>query len=290
MPPIPPECLECVVFLYPSKEAAEEGVTDPDLGGTGFLASTPLDPDAPTRDDLRALYVVTNEHVAREAAAVRLSSAVGAKQILTPEPAEWIYPNERPEACEDDLAVLPLRLTTDYPQFSSVPVQARHARVVESADQDFPSVVPGRDAFFAGRYVTLSGKQENQPIARFGSVSMTLPAEPLEREGHPPQESFLVEARSQGGFSGSPVFVYDVASQIRSTMSDLALLGIVWGHLPIERKIIDGEKERPIPVDWYVDENSNMACVVPAWRIIELLQKQEVIDLREEVKREGPTG
>jgi hypothetical protein len=270
VPPIPAECLDCVAFLYPSAAAARRGNTTG--GGTGFLASTPLDASTPLGpDQARALYVVTNEHCARHTPTVRLSTKDGDSEIITPEQSEWHY---HPDG--DDVAVLPVGLCSDHARFQSVPVQSRHAGVVDedraTTTATASSVRPGLDAFFVGRYVTLSGIQRNLPVVRFGAVAMT-PSERVERKDHPDQDSFLVEARSQSGFSGSPVFVYSVMSgglgNPYTGMGQAALLGIVWGHLSTP-----------------TGENSNMACVVPAWKIVELIeQKKELIELREAQKR-----
>ena len=60
------------------------------------------------------------------------------------------------------------------------------------------------------------------------------------------QESFLVEARSLSGYSGSPVFVYEPGAEaVIETSQDsteasvdlipmerMAMLGVGWGHLP----------------------------------------------------------
>jgi len=65
----------------------------------------------------------------------------------------------------------------------------------------------GDDIFMVGRFITFDGKQRNTPVVRFGQISM-LPAEPVEVDGGRAQEEvFLVECRSIGGLSGSPVFV-----------------------------------------------------------------------------------
>ena len=289
VPPIPSEYLDCVVFLYPTQAQAETGNTAD--GGTGFLASTPLDASTLLGpDQVRALYVVTNRHCAERTPAIRLNTTDGAMEIITPEQSEWHY---HPDG--DDVAVLPLGLASERPQFQSVPVQSRHAGVVDEgwvvSEATFPKVQPGTDAFFVGRYVTHSGVQRNLPVVRFGSVAMT-PTEPIEQGDGFKQDSFLVEARSQSGFSGSPVFVYNTMAgglgAIRAAMGELSLVGIVCSHLPIQRPALDPTTRKPITQGFYVQENSNMACVVPAWKIVELIeQKKELIKLREAQKRKS---
>lgn len=94
-----------------------------------------------------------------------------------------------------------------------------------------------------------------------------------------------MEARSQGGFSGSPVFTYLELAHPRMPIVEarnITLLGIVWGHIPHYKRILEGDKKTRIPQDWWVPDNSNMACVIPAWRIVELLNIQELRDMRSE--------
>src|SRR5205814_5913498 len=70
---------------------------------------------------------------------------------------------------------------------------------------------PGDDVFVVGRFINHEGRQRNHPTARFGCIGQ-MPLEPIpqDRPHQPPfmQESYLVEARSIGGYSGSPVFVH----------------------------------------------------------------------------------
>lgn len=269
VPPIRAEYLDCVVFLYPSVEAARVGNTA--SGGTGFLGSTALDrgsglgPDQP-----RALYVVTNAHCAVHTPVVRLNTEDGDVEIIEPQQSEWHYHPNR-----DDVAVLPLGLRSEHPKFQSMYVESNIGPVIDEghlfSETKCPRVQPGTDAFFVARYVTVSGVQRNLPVVRFGAVAMA-PTEPIERPDGTPQDSFLVEARSQNGFSGSPVFVYDVLGgglgNPYAGIGNIAMLGIVWGHLPTP-----------------TGENSNMACVVPAWKIVELIETKELVNLREEQKR-----
>ncbi len=94
-------------------------------------------------------------------------------------------------------------------------------------------------------------------------------------------ESFAVEMRSIGGYSGSPVFVYfntfdprpnieGVEPPVRSTYSvhglqveniGPLLLGIDWGHIPLNDSLIDPETGK---LKHYIKSNSNMAGVAPA--------------------------
>lgn len=78
-------------------------------------------------------------------------------------------------------------------------------------------VGPGDDVFVVGRFINSQGKLRNIPSVRFGNIAQ-MPLKPIEQGrvfGEFQQESFLVEARSISGFSGSPVFLILLAASSR---------------------------------------------------------------------------
>jgi hypothetical protein len=150
-----------------------------------------------------------------------------------------------------------------------------------------------------GRLWVHSGARRNLPILRFGHIAM-MPTEDLaapqsergERlEGLGPQEAFIVEMKSIGGFSGAPVFVIRDAPRF-----DCRILGIDYAHMsgPWEMQLADGT--------WDVvkdSENVGFAGVIPAWKIRTFLmtderlkQDQEAVGkmIRDQRKQEGQRG
>lgn len=96
-------------------------------------------------------------------------------------------------------------------------------------------------------------------------------------------ECFLCEVKSIGGFSGSPVFVYiapftarpDTPQQLSSEVLSPWLLGINWGHRLDKERIRD--KDGDLREDEsYVNRNTGIACVAPAWCLTELLDDAEL--------------
>jgi len=99
-----------------------------------------------------------------------------------------------------------------------------------------------------------------------------LPIEPLENPLGKPRLHFLVEIRSVSGFSGSPVIVNDLPYSIQGTRPEPFqefLLGIDCGHMPKDEKLM----------------KSGIAAVVPAWRLTELLERDELKLDRQERER-----
>lgn len=82
-----------------------------------------------------------------------------------------------------------------------------------------------------------------------------------------------MEIRSISGFSGSPVFVYDLPFHLQGTRTEQFgqfLLGIDCGHMPGGQSLL----------------RSGVAAVVPAWRIMELLECQQLKEARDENRKQ----
>jgi hypothetical protein len=127
------------------------------------------------------------------------------------------------------------------------------------------------------------------PTVRQGNI-----ARMPEKIDHPrgyEQESFLIEARSLSGYSGSPVFLYvppfDWRGQPGGPLSDvqhLALLGIDWGHQPDLAPVLAPDRETPwSDAKLWVRQNSGLMNVVPAWRIDSFLMGDEELKERRQV-------
>ena len=90
------------------------------------------------------------------------------------------------------------------------------------------------------RFIAHRGRATNNPIARFGSISLMPNPNELVRDGRGNDvEAYLIEMRSHAGFSGSAVFVLIPQQSFRGTIGDTSLesnvtyfrlLGIDAGH------------------------------------------------------------
>lgn len=266
MPRIADDFLDCVFYLYPSREAAEKGE---EAGGTGFWVSY-----APTgRDDAFFIFAVTNKHVVAESGAsvIRLNKIGGGVDILEIEPHEWHFTGAH------DLAIIHCSPDSSVHRFKAMP-DTRFISHEIIAKED---IGPGDEVFMVGRFIKHDGKLTNIPSVRFGTLSM-----PVGQIAHPTigmQESFAVEMRSWSGYSGSPVFVYPSSwnmnkNEVNIGNHKIFLLGIDWGHIvdhwEIREKIVDIDTAasgtpRAVP---YVAANTGMNGVVPAWRLHEMLR------------------
>ena len=132
----------------------------------------------------------------------------------------------------------------------------------------------GNEVAFAGLFVNHHGRLRNEPIVRFGNIA-AMPAEPVSAKVGD-IEAYLVESRSVGGLSGSPVFV-DVG-HYRSVNRRLEprptgnmmmyLLGIMNGHW-------DAPKEAAAVDDGISTEYVNMgiAVVTPIDKLLKVIEQ-----------------
>jgi hypothetical protein len=123
-----------------------------------------------------------------------------------------------------------------------------------------------------GLFAHLSGSERNLPIIRFGNIAM-IPDEPVPtRIGM--IEAYLIEARSIGGLSGSPAFVYKRAQG----RVKLYLMGLMHGHWDIPPE----NKNDLAITDSFGSVNMGIAIVVPAKKILEVINHPELVAIRQE--------
>ncbi|WP_156041783.1 trypsin-like peptidase domain-containing protein [Bradyrhizobium sp. URHD0069] len=272
MPRINDAFLDCVVYLYPSEAAAEDGEK---MGGTGFLVGRSAQAG---NQVIATLFVVTNKHVIDNGSmVVRLNTQDGKKDVIPLDGAKWFT---HPDG--DDLAVCPIGLNVAHRfQFVELNQFLTH-EIIKTFD-----IGCGDDVFIVGRFVSHEGKQKNLPTVRWGSVAQ-MPWEPIIQDDGFAQESFLVEARSISGFSGSPVFL-EIPPQViipklpkgmipeQSKRPNMPfplgpwLMGIDYCHMYAKEKVHSRITGKPVSDDWYVRLNTGIMGVVPAWKLADIL-------------------
>jgi hypothetical protein len=298
MPRIFDEIVECVIYIYDSLSDAQAGERQ---GGSGFLVGIPFQ----ANPDWVHTYFITNQHAIRSARqpVIRINRKDGKVEYFATEKLKW---KAHPEG--DDISALPFdAFHEDALTLRFIPLDM----FITDSLIKREDVGIGDDTFMVGRFINHEGRQRNAPALRFGNIAM-MPIEKIERKDGFQQESFLVEMRSIPGYSGSPVFLYSTHAwtdfsnreleeksktyidRIISVSSlDLSrsiaslrpkgpyLLGIDWCHLCTKEFVREnnGEQE-PIQERWIVRSNSGMAGVIPAWKIRELLDTDELVEAR----------
>lgn len=266
--------LDCVIYLYPTKEAAKNSEN---AGGSGFIACI----QSKTVPTTFYTYAVTNKHIIDENnKVIRVNKQDGSIDII--DNLNWIpHPNG------DEVAVASLSIDQNIHKLNFMVSDILFATKDKIKELDIDI---GDEVYIAGRFQGMDGKIQNTPTIRIGNIAQ-MPIEPHRHESGILLESYLVECHSISGFSGSPVFVYIPPLTMRPNSSIMNLvwhrlfLGIDWGHKRIRENIErynntnnKWEKEAELKVL----SNSAMMSVVPAWKLKELLDQDEFMKVREE--------
>jgi len=292
MPKLPSYFFRSVIYLYETREHAEQGKP---FGGTGFLVGEAVE----GRTDGVHVFAVTNWHVAVSggASVVRVNKLGGGVDIFELDPSDWTFVPKG-----HDLAIAPIPVSIDAHDVSAVDVKF----FLTEADVEKFKVGVGEDAFMVGRFVDHDGVESNVPAVRFGHISV-MPQAIRQFTGAEKLKSFVLDMHSRRGYSGSPVYVY------RTYQSDLAqgtpeesgevfikLLGIHWGQFQEEWKVHAGRKGRAesdilreTDDERFIQGLSGMTMVIPAWDIAEMLKLPKIIkakqrDIEELERFRGP--
>lgn len=268
VPRLPDHVLRAMVFLFPSVEAAEVGQK---AGGTGFFVSLPF-----SNNGLHHFYVVTNRHVVdsgnRTVRVNWLEWEHGSMFNHEIDDDDWV----RHPTCDVAIAWVPLN------------VFIREALAFPADDLlmtrgDFEAweIGPGDDVVLVSRHIEHQGTERNRPIVHSGMLSLSPPDlvyNPTLRHKEP---AFLVESRSWGGFSGSPVLVYRHPNQVdlqgREPIDAQVVLGVLWGHLRAKEPVVDNDRK---PTGNFVWVNTGTVAVAPAWCIRDLLYDPRLVERR----------
>jgi hypothetical protein len=269
MPRVPDKYLECVVYLYTSIPAAQSGER---VGGTGFIVGVNGSDEA-----TKFFYVVTNKHVIEGGSTtVRFNTPNGIHEAFEFDESNWF------KAKNADLAIY-LLPNPDPNVWAFSPVSVDQFVTRENIAKYDIGI--GDEVFFAGRFINAEGKDRNRPSLRFGTIAQDATDE-IDGE-----ESFLVEARSIPGYSGSPVFVYLTTGVARGVLAHPFqlrrsvgpwLLGVDWSHI---NDYVDAKDKSGNELPFKIRSNSGMMGVVPIWKLHELLYREDVRSMRQKHPR-----
>lgn len=263
---VPEEVRQCVVYLgLPS--VGPDGQKRMMPIGTAFFV-TIIDE---TLETWTYTYLVTARHVAQELDAheftVRINTVGGGAVFVTSGPGlRWWY-HATDQAV--DVGLFPWAPPEHF-EHKKVPVSMFLTdEIVRSK-----SIGTGDEVFMTGLFAHFAGSARNIPIVRMGNIAM-MPQE-LVPTAVGNIEAYLIEARSIGGLSGSPAFVRET---IPLGLGQFFLLGLVHGHWDIPADAIN-DALGPDAADHLARVNMGIAIVVPAKKILEVLNCQELVEIR----------
>jgi hypothetical protein len=232
------------------------------------------------------VYLVTAKHCVQRAEpfghlAVRLNKNEGGSEVVRLPPT-WHFA----ESEADDVAVQrfpsEVVLAFDIQPFE-IEVWCLSDEVIERE-----GIGVGEDVIAIGLFTHRDGRHENRPIVRSGVIA-AMPDEPLEdpRSGLE-YDAYLVEIRSIGGLSGSPVIaMISPGREHQGKFSDQRtfwMLGLVRGHWPKDpvefADFGEGEGEGE-------QLNTGIAIVTPIQKAVEVIMTtEELVKERKRIDRE----
>jgi hypothetical protein len=269
---VPDIALKCVVFVGKMDNPPFVPF------GTAFLVSREA-------SGLLFPYLVTCRHVLDKINSddiyVRSNRISGAAEMQKIKRSSWIgHPN--PGRKLVDLAVCQITYQPEIDDLVSIPLDEKNLLTEAAIAEEDIGI--GDDVYTVGLFTRHAETKRNVPIVRGGIISV-MAGEPI-WDGSKFMDGYLLESRSIGGLSGSPVFVHlppfrsrrEDGKGYRTTRSKRAqyLMGMIQGHFEIQNS------EDLIKIDDEMGEKTNagIASVVPIQKIIETIDQPHFADAR----------
>lgn len=263
------EIKKCVVFIGYFDQSKQSAFV---ATGTAFFICKPIE-----NTNRNFSYIVTAKHVLQKMAekgsveyAIRFNLMDGSSQYATINPDKWFY---HPDSDQNvDIAIMR----------AAIPEAVDHLALPVSeflTDEDIVNeeINVGDELFFPGLFVKHKGTLRNIPIMRIGNIA-AMPEEPLYTEKGL-IDGYIVETRSIGGLSGSPVFLHLGHTRFREGKIQQRsgkiyyLLGIMNGHWNEVLPTPDGERL-----------NMGLGIVTPVAKILEIINQPSISMWEEENK------
>ena len=283
---VPDEVRKSVVFV------CFRGHTGIQLAGTAFFVAV-------KRDEIDSwfVYVVTAKHVLDGIKKESVDGKIYLRVNFAGKPADLVLTDVNawrfhPSASNVDVAVMPWAPDPSLVDYAFIPVEMAATDDVIKHH----SIGPGDEVFLTGLFANHYGRQRNLPIIRLGNIA-AMPEEPLNTKDLGVIDAFLIEVRSIGGLSGSPVFVHLGGARTvpgKGTSlggSSFYWLGLMHGHFDLstlEHDQLETDALTQLRI------NMGIAIVVPVSKILEVIDQEYFMESRrkadeEEKQRRAPT-
>lgn len=292
-----------VVFIG-LKTTGRDGTPVVEYRATGVAIEVPLNEK---RRSPSAIYIVTAGHVvdscrAKGSLYIAFNTADGVSETEA-DPDSWLH------LFDSDLAAIRAKIPSDWSWDTMQLSPLWFKYIEESADELIPPVKSiGETVFVVGLFGSYSGKGTLEPIARFGNVALIpedkVPAKTMQGGPEKLLEAYLVELRSMGGHSGSPVYIYhpenlwserdfhDLAEKISPPPVGArgvrehryipyrkpTFLGILQGHY--------GAREKDLVDGGTIVGSSGISIVIPSKKVVELINQEEFVNERDRLAEE----
>jgi hypothetical protein len=273
---IPDDIRKCVVFLkYRDSNQNEQ------FAGTGFFIGT-------KQENSVFVYLVTAKHVVAGIESkskdgkvlIKMNNKNGGSQLIESNVHDWV---DNPEDTSVDIKVLACMPSPEL-DWLALPMS-----IIATDDViKKQSIGVGDELFITGLFVHHSGQAHNIPIIRVGNIA-AMPDEKVSTKDLGSIDAYLIEARSIGGLSGSPVFVN--LDSLRAGMIIMSakqkgfggriyyLLGMMHGHIDANESEFDGVTQN-IKSSRI---NTGIGIVVPATKLLEIINQPKFQEERQAV-------
>lgn len=276
---IPDELRKCVVFIgyrLPTGEIS--------LQGTAFLAARIIEGTGRSFQ-----YIVTARHVIQGIESkspdgkvvLRVNFKDGNAYSVESDIESWLF---HPDESEVDVAVRPFVNLGEEADVRQIGLSMFVNEEIKASDE----IGIGDEVFLTGLFYNHHGKKRNIPVVRVGNIAAMPEERVLTRMGF--IDAYLVEARSIGGISGSPVFVHlglvrRVGGELKYSVEPHGtyyLLGLMHGHY-LESTTSDDV----LTEDAQNKERVNMgiAIVVPSEKILEVINQPMIREAEDHVEK-----
>ena len=257
------EIKKCITYIYIIKDNKLY------LNGTGFFVRVPQEKN-PTK---AVGYLVTAKHVLinelysfHERIVIRLNNKNGGYSLHYIDFKEHnIFTHSDKDV---DIAVISISPDPSLVDFRFIPSEmfATKDKIKEV------EITEGCDVFFSTFFNSYLGEGRNEPILRFGKLSL-MPENKIAFQINQNSKTklmdlYLVECLSFGGNSGSPTFFNLGIGQIYS----IYFAGIVIGSF---------HNTEIFASNTFLKQNVGIAAVVPAFKLMEVLLSKEVTKNRQ---------
>lgn len=280
---VPDDLRDSVCFLR-SSWASLPADESPKVG-TAFFVAVPV--GLPELSDLVVPYLVTAKHCIEHKTAgladtveLFINRRSGGFEVMPLDPAHWM---RHPIA---DVAVVPFMPDHSIYAYRAFTV----ADVADGAFVAARKVGAGDDVFVTGLLVHHPGVSRLMPIVRVGNIA-AMPPDPVSLPTGPDVVA-LIEARSIGGLSGSPVFLHlpfwrdapqggtlTITSPVEAgSGGEHRLLGVMHGFYPVGANDPDGIAQG------HEDLNTGIAVVVLVDRVMDLVNRADQVAARAALK------
>jgi hypothetical protein len=277
---VPSEFTKAVCFLCVEHKGRKL------YGGTAFLVSKG-EPDFP---DIGLCYLVTAKHCVISACDrygnlfCRINTTNGRTRFLSLPcygSSNWFLSDDA------DVAVLPFDIDATI-DMGTFPANV----FLTDALIEKENIGQGDELFMIGLFEAIHGRRRNVPVVRSGMIASMFPGEPLQdRDSGQDYRAFLIEARSIGGLSGSPVLMalrtraeyHPTPRGFNPWTHSLVLMGLIRGHFDLP----NNEAMRPDFGTGTMERlNAGIAIVTPIQEVERLLMDDGVRKARRAVLRE----